>query len=226
MSPSKAPHWRLIASQAYVTDDVLAHTYTGSGTAEDPFLVEWMPTDPRNPMLFSNTRKWIITIVVSLAALAIAFASTAYSGAIPQVMEDFHCSSEVAELGLSLFVLGFAIGPLLWAPLSEIYGRQSLFFFTYAVFTAFNAGVCGAHNIQTLLILRFLAGAFGSSPLTNSGGVIADTFPTSQRSLAMCAFASAPFLSPTLGPIVGGFTSAAIGWRWVAGIVTIFSGVL
>ncbi|GAB1212152.1 hypothetical protein ATERTT37_001282 [Aspergillus terreus] len=226
MSPPKAPHWRLVTPQAYVTDDVLEYTYTGSGTSEDPFIVEWMPTDPRNPMQFSNTRKWVITVVVSLAALAIAFASTAYSGAIPQVMKDFDCSSEVAELGLSLFVLGFAIGPLLWAPLSEIYGRQTLFFVTYAVFTAFNAGVCEAQNIETLLILRFLAGAFGSSPLTNSGGVIADTFPASQRSLAMCAFASTPFLGPTLGPIVGGFAGVAIGWRWVAGIVTIFSGVL
>ncbi|KAK2752859.1 hypothetical protein FQN54_008012 [Arachnomyces sp. PD_36] len=226
MSPQKPSHWRLVASHSYVTDDVLAHAYTGSGTADDPFLVEWTPDDPRNPMLFSTTRKWIITTVVSFAALAIAFASTAYSGSIAQVMDEFHCSTDVAGLGLSLFVLGFAIGPLLWAPLSEIYGRQSLFFLTYAIFTAFNAGAAGATNIQTLLVLRFFAGAFGSSPLTNSGGVIADTFPASQRSLAMCAFASAPFLGPTLGPIVGGFAGESIGWRWVQGIITIFSGVL
>jgi MFS family permease len=83
--------------------------------------------------------------------------------------------------------------------MSELYGRQVLFFGTYAALTAFNAGAAGSTNIQTLLILRFFAGAFGSSPLTNAGGVIADMFPASQRGLAMSVFAAAPFLGPTLG---------------------------
>jgi MFS family permease len=58
--------------------------------------------------------------------------------------------------------------------------------------TVFNAGATGAKNIQTLIVLRFLAGAFGSSPLTNAGGVIADMFPAKERGLALTAFASAP----------------------------------
>ena len=120
----------------------------------------------------------------------------------------------------------FAIGPLLWAPLSELYGRQILFFGTYGVLTAFNAGAAGAQNIQTLVILRFFAGAFGSSPLTNAGGVIADMFSASQRGLAMSVFAAAPFMGPTLGPIVGGFLGETEGWRWVEGLMAIFTGVL
>lgn len=83
--------------------------------------------------------------------------------------------------------------------MSELYGRQVLFIGTYAMLTAFNAGAAGAPNIQSLLILRFFAGAFGSSPLTNAGGVIADMFPASHRGLAMSVFAAAPFLGPTLG---------------------------
>jgi MFS family permease len=115
------------------------------------------------------------------------------------VIEQFDISEEVATLGISLFVLGFAIGPLLWAPMSELYGRQVLFFGTYAMLTAFNAGAAGAQNTQTLLLMRFFAGAFGSSPLTNAGGVIADMFPASERGLAMGIFAAAPFLGPTIG---------------------------
>lgn len=141
-------------------------------------------------------------------------------------MEGFHVGEEVVTLGLSLFVLGFAIGPLLWAPMSELYGRQYLFFGTYAMLTAFNAGAAGSQNIQTLLILRFFAGAFGSSPLTNAGGVIADMFPAHQRGLAISIFASAPFLGPTVGPIAGGFLGETQGWRWVEGLMAIFSGFL
>jgi MFS family permease len=73
--------------------------------------------------------------------------------------------------GISLFVLGFALGPIFWAPLSELYGRQILFVGTYGVLTAFTAATTVSQNIQTVLILRFLAGAIGSSPITNSAFV-------------------------------------------------------
>lgn len=112
------------------------------------------------------------------------------------------------------------------APLSELYGRQVLFIGTYGALTAFNAGAAGSQNIQTLLILRFFAGAFGSSPLTNAGGVIADIFPASHRGLAMSVFSAAPFMGPTIGPIVGGFVGETVGWRWVEGVMAIFTGVV
>ncbi len=104
-------------------------------------------------------------------------------------------------LGLSLFVLGFAIGPLAFAPLSELYGRQYIFIVTYGAFTAFNAGVAGANNIETVLILRFFAGAFGASALTNPGGQIADMFGPRLMGLAMSLFIAAPFIGPAIGPV-------------------------
>lgn len=224
--PSKVSHWRLVASQTLITDAVINHKYKGSGTEEDPFIVDWLPHDPRNPMEWPQVKKWFITFTVAFATLAVAFVSSAYSGSAQQIVAEFGVSSEIVTLGISLFVLGFAIGPLLWAPLSELYGRQVLFFGTYAVLTAFNAGAAGANSIATLIILRFFAGTFGASPLTNAGGVIADMFPANQRGLGMSLFAAAPFLGPVVGPIVGGFAGETIGWRWVEGIMAIFTGVL
>ncbi|KIX09346.1 uncharacterized protein Z518_00425 [Rhinocladiella mackenziei CBS 650.93] len=222
----KVPHWRLVASQSLVTEEVLKHPYKGSGTDEDPYVVEFIPFDPRNPMEWPQWKKWAITMDVAIATLAVAFVSAAYSGSAPQIIEEFGCSQEVATLGISLFVLGFCIGPLLWAPMSELYGRQILFFGTYALVTAFNGGATGANSIGTLLVMRFFAGTFGASPLTNAGGVIADMFPSSQRGLAMSIFAAAPFLGPVIGPIVGGFVSETVGWRWVEGVMCIFTGTL
>jgi MFS family permease len=123
-------------------------------------------------------------------------------------------------------VLGFAVGPLLWAPMSELYGRQMVFIISYGGFTAFIAGSAGAKNISTLLVLRFFAGSFGSSPFTNAGGQIADVFNAAERGLAMSLFALAPFLGPTIGPIAGGFLAESKGWRWVQGMMAIFVGVM
>lgn len=141
-------------------------------------------------------------------------------------MMEFNVSQTIVTLGVSLFVLGFALGPLLWAPFSELYGRQIVFTGTYVAFTAFNAGVAGSQNIWTLLILRFMAAAFGSSPLTNAGGVIADLFSANERGLAMSIFSAAPFMGPVLGPIIGGFLGMTEGWRWVSGLMAIWSGVM
>lgn len=101
-----------------------------------------------------------------------------------------------------------------------------LLFGTYGILTVFNAVASASQNIQTLVVLRFFAGAFGSSPLTNSGGVIADLFTASQRGIAMSIFVAAPFMGPTLGPIVGGFVGETVGWRWVEGVMAIFTGIL
>lgn len=219
-------HFKLVFSQTFITDEVRNHNYKGAGTTEDPYVVEFIPNDPRNPMLWPMWKKWALTVCVAFATLAVAFVSSAYSGGVQQIIAQFDVSSEVVTLGISLFVLGFAIGPLLWAPLSEMYGRQILFFGTYAMLTAFNAGAAGAQNIQTLIILRFFAGSFGSSPLTNAGGVIADMFEAKDRGIAMSVFAAAPFLGPAIGPIVGGFVGETVGWRWVEGVMAIFTGCL
>ncbi|KAJ5767259.1 uncharacterized protein N7511_004875 [Penicillium nucicola] len=225
-APTKIPYWRLVFDQGVVTQEIIDHPYPGAGTEDDPFAVTWIPNDPRNPMNFSETKKWSFTMLVAIATLAVALVSSAYTGGIEEIMADFGIGQELATLGVSLFVLGFAIGPLLWAPLSELFGRQVLFVTTYAALTAFNAGAAGAQNSWTLIILRFFAGSFGSSPLTNAGGVIADMFPAKQRGVAMSLFAAAPFLGPVLGPIIGGFLGMNAGFRWVLGFLAAFSGAV
>ncbi|KAI9902272.1 hypothetical protein N3K66_004089 [Trichothecium roseum] len=223
---TKIPYWRLVADHTGITEEVKAFRYPGSGTQEDPFLVSWIPNDPRNPMNFSIGLKWFITLVTSITTLAIALASSLYSAGVGEIMVAFGVGQQLAISGVSLFVVGFAVGPLMWAPFSELFGRQLLFFITYGGLTAFSAGCAGAQNIWTLAILRFFAGALGSSPLTNSGGIIADMFPAAQRGTAMAIFAAAPFLGPALGPIIGGFLGEAAGWRWLMGFLAILSGSL
>jgi MFS family permease len=86
--------------------------------------------------------------------------------------------------------------------MSEVLGRRKLFIGTYILFTIFNGGVIASQNIWTLIILRFLAGTAGSSPLTNAGGTVADVFSAGERGLGMAIFAAAPFAGPAVGPIV------------------------
>lgn len=224
--PKQHSLFKLVTDQARIDDDVLNYKYEGSGTTEDPFVVTWIPDDAGNPMNWNRGLKWTIALIAATECFVTSFSSSAFSGTLRELVTEFHTSTTLLIAGISLFVLGFALGPLLWAPLSEIYGRQYIFTITFGFFTIFSAGTTARHGVATLLVLRFLAGSFGSSPFTNAGGVIADIFASHERGAAMGVFSLAPSMGPTLGPLVGGFLGAGAGWRWVMALMTILAGVL
>ena len=93
------------------------HTHIGSGTEDDPFVVEFQKDDPGNPMNWGESRKWFIAVIATLSVFAVTFTSSAYSVSANEIFQDFAISTEVFIVGLSLFVLGFAIGPAVWGPL-------------------------------------------------------------------------------------------------------------
>lgn len=106
---SKIPLWRLIYDQRVVTDEIVNYPYPGSGTKNDPYVIAWIPDDPRNPMNFKGWIRWSLTIMVSFTTLAVSLVSSAYTGGIEQVIQEFGIVQEIATLGVSLFVLGFAV---------------------------------------------------------------------------------------------------------------------
>jgi hypothetical protein len=110
--PSKIPHWRQVFDSKGITPEVQEWRYNGSGTEQDPYSVTWIEDDPRNPMLYSAVTRWSVMMVVAVAALIASLDSSAYAGSAEEIMADFQCSREIYTLGISLFVLGFAIGPL------------------------------------------------------------------------------------------------------------------
>lgn len=118
--PERIGWFKMVLDQQVVTPEIVNWHYEGSGTDEDPYIVKWIDDDPRNPMLFKTWQKWALTQMVAIATLAVAFVSSAYTGGLDQVIMEFNASEEVVTLGVSLFVLGFAVGPLMWAPMSGV----------------------------------------------------------------------------------------------------------
>lgn len=107
--PQKIHFFREIFDQGVVTQEILNHEYAGSGTQDDPYVVMWIPqTDPRNPMFYSQLKKWTLTVIVGMATLAVSLVSSAYTGGVEEMMLEFQVGQEVITLGVSLYVLGFA----------------------------------------------------------------------------------------------------------------------
>ena len=173
--------------------------YAGSGTQEDPYLIAYLQDDPQAAMKMSNGRRYPIALVQAVSFFAVTFGSSVYASGIPEIRLDFGVSYEVATLGLALYVLGFALGPIIWSSLSEVYGRRPIFVVSYTIYIAFTVAAPLASNITALILLRFFASAFGSSAQTIPGGMIADMFNRNERGPVMALFAACPFLGPAFG---------------------------
>ncbi|KAK3709685.1 hypothetical protein LTR37_010712 [Vermiconidia calcicola] len=175
--------------------------------------------DPRHAQNFKFSKKLIISCILVFDSLAATFASSIFSAASTAVGEEFNVGREVVTLGTSFFVLGYALGPLVFAPLSELYGRRVPIIIASFGFSIFNTAVAVSKDYQTLVISRFFSGIFGSCPLTLCGAVFADMYDNKTRGLAIACFSATLMNGPFCGPMVGGFlTKSYLGWRWVAWI--------
>ncbi|KAJ5919360.1 Major facilitator superfamily domain general substrate transporter [Penicillium verhagenii] len=187
------------------------HVKTG-----DDMIVDFDgPEDPYQPMNWRFSKKLVTTILYGFTAMGAPWASSIYSTGQTQVSEEFHVSTEVSTLGTSLLLFGLGLGPLVWAPLSEVYGRKPAVLAPYFLAAVFSFATATAKDVQTIMLTRFFAGFFGSAPVTNTGGVLGDIWPPEQRGAALVAYSIAVFGGPVLGPIVGGAISESyLGWRW------------
>lgn len=138
-----------------------------------------------------------------------------WSSGSAQVATEFRVSTEVTTLGLSLYVLGFALGPIIWAPLSELRGRKFPMVLGAFGLGVFLIGCAVAKDLQTVLICRFFAGCFGAAPLTCGAAVVADCFDNSDRGVAIAIYSLAGFGGPFIAPTIGGFIAGSyLRWRW------------
>ncbi|KAJ7461152.1 MFS general substrate transporter [Mycena latifolia] len=192
----------------------------------EPEEITWDgPDDQANPQNWSNSRRWLITMVCVVMTVNVTFASSAPSSATGAIMEAFAIKPEVSYLVTSTFLMGFAFGPLCWGPGSELMGRRPMFLIAMTTYTVLHLGQALAKNIETLLITRFLGGFFAVAPLVNCGGVIADIHSAKTRGIAMSLFTASVFLGPIMGPIVGGYiVDSTLSWRWIFWVMMIFAG--
>jgi DHA1 family multidrug resistance protein-like MFS transporter len=179
--------------------------------------------DPLHGQNWPMKKKLYTSAILAYTTFVAVFGSSIFSAGIPFVAAHFHVSREVVTLGTSLYVLGFAFGPILWAPLSELRGRRLPILIASFGLMVFNFAVASAKDLQTVMLCRFFAGFFGSAPLSVVAAVFSDIFNNQTRGLAVTVFSLCVFTGPLMAPFVGGFISINphLGWRWTEYIVGI-----
>lgn len=183
---------------------------------KEDYVVEFdSHDDPMHPQNWPMSKKLYIGAILAYSSLSATMGSSIFSNATGVVAMDYGVSREVGTLATSLFVLGYAFGPIVWAPMSELFGRKNPIIIAILGFSIFTIGVATAENLQTVMICRFFSGAFGSAPLVLVAAVFADIFSNEVRGLAVAVFSMTVFMGPLLAPFIGGFiVDSYLGWRW------------
>jgi multidrug resistance protein len=192
---------------------------------KDPNEVWWdepEDQDQQNPMNWPSWKKWSQIAVLSYITFITPLASSIFAPGVPEVMKAFHSNSvTMATFIVSVYLLGFTLGPLFLAPLSEIYGRYWVYNINNILFTIFAIACALAKDLGQLIAFRFLNGIAGVAVLTIGAGSIADMMPVEKRGKAMAIWAMGPLVGPVVGPLGGGFLTQAKGWRWVFWLLAI-----
>ncbi|RKF83944.1 putative transporter C36.02c [Golovinomyces cichoracearum] len=174
------------------------------------------PDDPTFAQNWPARKKYLTTLMLSLTTMVSVFTSSVFSTAISKIMSKYNISQEIGSLGVSLYVLGFAFGPMIWAPLSELKGRRLIIVWPLLGFTIFQVGVAAAKDLQTIMICRFWGGIFGAAPISTVAGIFADIYDNGTRGVAMIAYSMTVFAAPLISQFVGGFiVQSSPEWTWI-----------
>ncbi|ESZ96601.1 hypothetical protein SBOR_2968 [Sclerotinia borealis F-4128] len=196
-----------------------------NGTQEDRILVDWDgDNDQGNPRNWSTLYKSWITFLLGMLALSASLGSSIISPAENTIAAYVGVSKEVSVLNISLYILGFAFGPLCWAPISELWGRRWSMLPAVFCLGLFSIGTATSTNAASIFITRFFAGLFGSAPVSNVSAALGDIWSPKARGTAVTFYAVAVVGGPTLGPLIGSalLVNPHLGWRWTEYIEAIW----
>ncbi|KAL6881695.1 major facilitator superfamily domain-containing protein [Trichoderma longibrachiatum] len=186
-------------------------------TKDGAILVDWYYTDdPDNPYNWTRNKRLTVNFIICIYTFVVYTTSAIYTTSEGGIMNRFHVSEIKATLGLSIYVLGYGVGPLLFSPLSEIpvIGRNPVYIVTMFLFVIISIPTAFAPNYPGLMVLRFLQGFFGSPCLASGGASLGDMYTLMALPYAMMSWVAAAYCGPALGPLLSGFAVPAESWRW------------
>ncbi|WWC97077.1 hypothetical protein V866_003954 [Kwoniella sp. B9012] len=203
-------------------ENELGPTPTSLSTVEARRVTASYPTSPANPRNWTGRRKMLITITLALTGFISTMGSSIGIPGMHAVRDEFGVGFRVGVLIPGAYVLGLGTGPFIFAPISELYGRQIAYTSSQVTYCIFFLGTGFSNDMATLIVLRFFCGVFASVPPSLGVATCADMYEPSQRGKPISIYALGPLSGPILGNMLG-YWLLYFGWRWAYYFMTILS---
>ncbi|TGZ82111.1 MFS general substrate transporter [Ascodesmis nigricans] len=179
-----------------------------------------------HPMNMPLWKKLFITIINCSMAMITMMSISLMTPAITTICAEFGVSLEVGALTYGMYVLGWAIAPMILSPLSDIWGRRYFYVFSWILFIITFVACALAPNMACLLVFRFLAGLAGSPAIALNAGTLTDIWEGESRGRAIGIVVIVSYLGPVLAPIIGGYIVQYLSWKWTLWLTPIIAGAV
>lgn len=170
-------------------------------------------------------RTAILIVLTALVALG-PTSTDLYLPSVPSLATHFESSISQAQLTLSAFTFGMAVGTLLYGPASDRFGRRPPLIVGLVVYTLANVACAMADGIGQLIALRFASAVGGCAGAVIARAIVRDLFGRDEAARALSYMSAAMALCPALAPIFGGFVHVTYGWRGQFVVLAIVGAVL
>jgi len=175
------------------------------GAAPGPTLAGTGRTPPLNAPL------WLLVMVSFTGTLAMHM----FVPALGSAAHDLGASAPAIQSTITLYILGLALGQLVYGPVSDRFGRRPALVFGLALFTVAGVACMGASSVGMLAAARFTQALGGCAGLLLSRAIVRDTASASETMHRLATMQLITMVGPGLAPLVGGMIATTLGWRWI-----------
>ncbi|OQE40297.1 hypothetical protein PENCOP_c006G01105 [Penicillium coprophilum] len=175
--------------------------------------------------VFPRSRKLLMVIIVSLAAIFSPLSSNIYFPALTDVAEELNVSMTLATLTITIYMIVQGLAPSFWGSFSDVLGRRVIFIGTFAVYIISNIALAVSTNYGELMAFRALQAAGSAATISIGAGVIGDITTSAERGSLIGIFGGVRMLGQGVGPVFGGILSQYLGFRSIFWFLAIASGI-
>ncbi|KAI1435206.1 major facilitator superfamily domain-containing protein [Xylaria sp. CBS 124048] len=169
-------------------------------------------------------RKTIILFLMSFSAFLSPISSTSVLAATPEVAAQYKSTGSIINLVNAFYLLFMGLSPIVWGPLSQVYGRRAISLASGLGFIVASIGTALAPDLAAFFFFRLFTAFIGTSFLLNGAAVISDIYRPTERGTATGWFMSGTLIGPAFGPFLGGLIVTYTSWRVIFWLQTGLAG--
>lgn len=163
---------------------------------------------------------WILGGMSVLGPLSIDM----YLPAFPQIAKDLGTSIGTVQITLAIFLLGMAIGQILWGTLSDHVGRRVPLLSGCLLFTCMTIICATTHSVRVLIVTRFFMGLGGSAGVVIARAIVRDLFEEKEAARFYSMMIIISGIGPIVSPFLGSILLTLYSWRAIFWTITVFGG--
>ncbi|MEJ7429105.1 multidrug effflux MFS transporter [Staphylococcus warneri] len=178
-----------------------------------------------NQKVQSKKQSPIFVIILGALTAIGALSIDMFLPGLPEIKNDFHTTTSNAQLTLSLFMIGLALGNLFAGPISDATGRKKPLWISMFIYTLASLGIVFVTNIEIMIALRFIQGVTGGAASVISRAITSDMYKGKELTKFLSLLMLVNGVAPVIAPAIGGVILSLAVWRMVFIILTVF-GIL